>query len=122
MSLQRRKSAIPPFLIVFFVLSAVAACGDDGGDGGPSKIEDLEIAETQTLSGLEGPVDVVIDDRGMVHIYAASEHDALMTQGYMMARDRIAQLIFSRPLAVEFRECASLSDTERGDGGFGHTG
>ena len=38
------------------------------------------------------------------------------------AGDRVAQLVFSRPLVVEFRECAKLSDTERGDGGFGHTG
>jgi penicillin amidase len=81
---------------LFLAFGLLAACGDNGGNGGPTKIEDLEIAETQTLSGLEGPVDVVIDDRGMVHIYATSEHDALMTQGYMMARDRLAQMDFLR--------------------------
>lgn len=36
--------------------------------------------------------------------------------------DRIAQLIIQPYLNVEFEETDELSDTVRGDGGFGHTG
>ncbi|WP_069649555.1 dUTP diphosphatase [Caloranaerobacter ferrireducens] len=36
--------------------------------------------------------------------------------------DRIAQLIFVKYEKAEFREVETLDDTERGSGGFGHTG
>jgi penicillin amidase len=44
------------------------------------------------LRGLEGPVDVVVDDRGMPHIYGKSLHDVAMVQGYLMAKDRFPQM------------------------------
>lgn len=36
--------------------------------------------------------------------------------------DRIAQLVLSKYELIEFVEVESLEDTQRGDGGFGHTG
>jgi dUTP pyrophosphatase len=36
--------------------------------------------------------------------------------------DRIAQIIFARVAAVDLEETDDLSLTERGEGGFGHTG
>ncbi|QQY80689.1 dUTP pyrophosphatase [Keratinibaculum paraultunense] len=36
--------------------------------------------------------------------------------------DRIAQIVFLKYERVEFKEVDSLDDTERGEGGFGHTG
>ena len=36
--------------------------------------------------------------------------------------DRIAQVVFSRYIQVEFEAADSIDDTERGAGGFGHTG
>jgi dUTP pyrophosphatase len=36
--------------------------------------------------------------------------------------DRIAQLVIAPVVIAELEEVASLSETERGDGGFGHTG
>ena len=36
--------------------------------------------------------------------------------------DRIAQLVIARYVRAELEVCGALSDTERGDGGFGHTG
>lgn len=36
--------------------------------------------------------------------------------------ERIAQLVFARHERVEWKEVDTLDDTERGDGGFGHTG
>ncbi len=36
--------------------------------------------------------------------------------------DRIAQLVISKYSRVEFKNTLSLTETVRGDGGFGHTG
>jgi len=36
--------------------------------------------------------------------------------------DRIAQIVFARVAAVEVEEADSLPTTDRGEGGFGHTG
>lgn len=36
--------------------------------------------------------------------------------------DRIAQLIVAPVAQIEWEECDQLPDTERGTGGFGHTG
>jgi penicillin amidase len=44
------------------------------------------------IPGLEAPVEVRYDDRGVPHIYAASELDAIRALGYVVARDRLFQL------------------------------
>ncbi len=36
--------------------------------------------------------------------------------------DRIAQMVVSRFVSVKWRQAARLQETERGGGGFGHTG
>ena len=36
--------------------------------------------------------------------------------------ERIAQLVFNKYEQAEFIEVEELSETERGEGGFGHTG
>ena len=36
--------------------------------------------------------------------------------------DRVAQVVIAKYEQVEFELCETLSDTERGAGGFGHTG
>ncbi len=36
--------------------------------------------------------------------------------------DRIAQMVFARYEKVEWESVATLSETQRGEGGFGHTG
>lgn len=40
---------------------------------------------------------------------------------YIAAKERIAQLLFSNYIEVEFVEVESLDSTDRGDVGFGHT-
>ena len=66
------------------------ACGDDGGPTGPAP------DETLALAGLDGQVDVTIDDRGVPHIRGTTVHDVLLAEGYLMARDRFAQMEFIR--------------------------
>jgi penicillin G amidase len=77
-------------------LLALGAGCDEGGGGAATRIEDLPIQEAPQLAGLSAPVDVVYDDRGIPHIYAANLPDAFRAQGYVMARDRMGQMEFLR--------------------------
>ena len=44
------------------------------------------------VPGLDKPVDIVVDQWGIAHIYAASVHDAFFAQGFNAARDRLWQI------------------------------
>lgn len=44
------------------------------------------------VPGLSAPVRVIYDDRGVPHIFAAAEEDAIRALGYVVARDRLFQL------------------------------
>jgi penicillin amidase len=78
-----------------FLAIALAAC-DGGGPPQPTGIDTLPVAEEIALAGLDGPVEVVYDTRGVPHIYATTRHDLAMAQGYLMAIDRFAQMEFIR--------------------------
>lgn len=60
------------------------------------------------------------DYRGevMVALHNDSQQDFRSVQN----GDRIAQLIIQEYLSARFEEVGDLDETERGDGGFGHTG
>ena len=45
-----------------------------------------------SIPGLGAPVRVLFDDRGVPHIFAATEADAWRAQGYVIARDRLFQM------------------------------
>ncbi|GAB5521748.1 MAG: penicillin acylase family protein [Rhodothermales bacterium] len=49
---------------------------------------------TLEIEGLEAPVEVVRDSRGVPHIYAQSDADALRAMGYVVAQDRLFQMDF----------------------------
>jgi len=79
----------------------LSACGGGGGGGGddaplPDLFPDVPVDERLTFDGLSAQVDVVVDDRGMPHIYATTVEDALFAQGYLMSRDRFPQMEFIR--------------------------
>jgi penicillin amidase len=57
---------------------------------------DMTTTETLALPGLDGPLEVVYDDRGIPHIYGTTLHDVIMAQAYLMARDRYGQMDFIR--------------------------
>ena len=48
--------------------------------------------ETVTLTGLQGPVEILRDRWGIPHIYAKNSHDLFFAQGYVAARDRLFQI------------------------------
>ncbi|MGB9741694.1 MAG: dUTP diphosphatase [candidate division WOR-3 bacterium] len=68
---------------------------------------------------LNSPGTIDPDYRGEIKVilFNASNQDFSIKAG-----DRIAQLVFSRILPVEFEETGHLSPTKRNQGGFGHTG
>ena len=54
---------------------------------------------TQALTGLQGPVEVRYDERGVPHIRAANEADLYRALGYVQAQDRLFQMEMARRLA-----------------------
>lgn len=50
------------------------------------------------LAGLQAPVSVYRDERGVPHIVASNEHDLYMAQGYVTAQDRLFQMDLFRRL------------------------
>ena len=57
------------------------------------------ISGTLKLPGLGAPVEVLRDRWGVPHIYAQSEPDAFMAQGYVHAQDRLWQMELNRRTA-----------------------
>jgi penicillin amidase len=91
-----RRSALLSWFgwLVFILIGGMSGCSDDSTVEPP--IDPPGTTDPQ-LPGLQGPVEVIVDKRGVPHIYAASLHDAMLVQGYLMARDRYPQMeIFKR--------------------------
>ena len=67
---------------------------------------------------LNSPGTIDADYRGEIQIILVNlgEADFCVEPG-----DRVAQMVVAPVARVHLREVARLSDTERGDGGFGHT-
>lgn len=59
----------------------------------------LHQGERIAVPGVQAPVEVTQKADGFSRIVAANEHDALVAEGYLMARDRIAQLDLTRHMA-----------------------
>ena len=73
---------------------------DAGADTGTRTLDTLPSSEDLALPGLNGAVEVVFDDRGVPHIYGTTLHDVFMVEGYLMSRDRFAQMEFIRRNAI----------------------
>jgi dUTP pyrophosphatase len=71
------------------------------------------------MSLLNSPGTIDSDYRGEVSVilYNFGQEDFVVRRG-----DRIAQLVVSRLPRVELVEDDALDETDRGPGGFGHTG
>ncbi|MEU0387401.1 penicillin acylase family protein [Streptomyces chartreusis] len=53
-----------------------------------------------TLKGLSGPVEVKRDDHGIPQIYASTDADLFMAQGYVQAQDRFYEMDVRRHMAA----------------------
>lgn len=71
------------------------------------------------ITVLNSPGTIDADYRGEVKVILInlSDHDFVIKSG-----DRIAQLVIAKHEQPEVVEVQTLSETERGSGGFGHTG
>ena len=77
------------------------------------------LAAKNGVTVLNSPGTIDSDYRGEVKVILINhgKEDFIVHSG-----DRIAQLVFARSLQAHFELSASLSDTQRGEGGFGSTG
>jgi dUTP pyrophosphatase len=77
----------------------------------------LALRHGVTLPNAPGTIDA--DYRGEVRVILQNggDEDFVIKRG-----DRIAQLVVAPVVAVAWDEVAELGDTQRGEGGFGHTG
>jgi penicillin G amidase len=55
-----------------------------------------QTAGTLAVAGLSAPVEVIRDEWGVPHVYAANEHDLFFAQGYVHAQDRLWQMELNR--------------------------
>lgn len=77
----------------------------------------LALKKGITLLNTPGTIDA--DYRGEIGVIVVnlSEEDFIIEDG-----ERIAQMVIARYEKAELEEVEVLGETERGDGGFGHTG
>jgi dUTP pyrophosphatase len=68
---------------------------------------------------VNAPGTIDSDYRGEVGILLINHGQEPFT---LNSGDRVAQFVFARVLQVQFHETETLNDTDRGTGGFGHTG
>jgi penicillin amidase len=92
------------------VLLAIGACGDDrkappnfdteGDDEGDSGTAGSSGGSDDGFAGLSAPVDIFVDARGIPHIYAQTDQDAMFAAGYQQATDRLFQMDLMRRRAL----------------------
>ena len=58
------------------------------------------VSEDLYLEGMDAPVRVEMDERGVPHLFAESDKDATMALGYIVARDRLFEMEFIWRLAT----------------------
>ena len=77
----------------------------------------LAIKKGLTLLNSPGTIDA--DYRGEIKVIMInhSKEDQIIENG-----ERIAQLVFAKVEQIQWQDVELIEDTERGSGGFGHTG
>lgn len=77
------------------------------------------LAAKKGITVLNAPGTIDADYRGEVCVILVN----LSSEPFVVEKgERIAQLVLARHECIEWDECLSLSESERGDGGFGSTG
>ena len=71
------------------------------------------------ITVLNSPGTIDADYRGEIGVILVNHSNTSFT---VYSGDRIAQLVFNKVEQAEFVEVEELDKTERGEGGFGHTG
>ncbi|MFJ5777869.1 penicillin acylase family protein [Streptomyces sp. NPDC093094] len=95
-----RKKGRKARLIVLVLVLAVVGCLGFGAYWSVSTVR-ASFPQTEgsvTLDGLSGPVDVKRDGNGIPQIYASSDEDLFMAQGFVQAQDRFYEMDVRRHL------------------------
>lgn len=77
------------------------------------------LAAKNGITVLNSPGTIDADYRGEIKIILINHSDIDFN---IKIGDRLAQMVFSRVMDISFEEVADLSETKRGEGGFGSTG
>jgi dUTP pyrophosphatase len=108
--------AIPPGQIRL-VATGLAIAMEPGYEAQIRPRSGLALKYGITLLNTPGTIDA--DYRGEIKLIVINLGD----KEYILKRgERIAQMVFARVEKAEFIEMQTLDETERGSGGFGHTG
>ena len=59
-----------------------------------------QMAAEMQVKGLLAPATVVVDERGVPHVFAQNDRDLFFLQGYLTARDRLWQMDFQTRVAA----------------------
>lgn len=63
-----------------------------------------------------------LDEEGESFDFVSLPNDGYAQDRFYQVRERVGQIIILPYPQIEFEEVEKLTDTERGEGGFGHTG
>lgn len=77
------------------------------------------LAKKYGVTVLNSPGTIDSDYRGEIQVLLINHGPEAFT---IQSGDRVAQLIIAPVIRATFVKCETLSETERGTGGFGHTG
>ena len=77
------------------------------------------LAIKQGLTGLNTPGTIDADYRGEIKVILINLSNEIQV---IQDGDRIAQIVFQQVEKMEWQLVENLETTQRGDGGFGHTG
>ncbi|MFE7842112.1 penicillin acylase family protein [Streptomyces sp. NPDC057474] len=97
----RKKGRKVRLLLIVLVLAIIGGVGY----GAFWSVSTVRASFPQTkgsisLDGLSGPVDVKRDDHGIPQIYASSDEDLFMAQGYVQAQDRFYEMDVRRHMTA----------------------
>ncbi|MFC7865115.1 penicillin acylase family protein [Streptomyces murinus] len=97
----RKKGRKARLLVLLLVLAVIAGIAY-GGYWSVSTVRASlpQTTGTITLDGLSGPVDVKRDGNGIPQIYASSDADLFMAQGYVQAQDRFYEMDVRRHMTA----------------------
>ena len=77
------------------------------------------MAAKQGISVLNTPGTIDADYRGEIKVILANISNDIV---HIENGDRVAQMVINKHEVIEWTEVELLNETERGSGGFGHTG
>ena len=77
------------------------------------------MAAKQGISVLNTPGTIDADYRGEIKVILANISNDIV---HIENGDRVAQMVITKHEVIEWTEVELLNETERGSGGFGHTG